>query len=117
MEPHKDPVFVRIGLDNGKVVVLFSTDVHGRVPANMSIWEVDPRECLRSSEELATLAFEADSGLKPVGPALKATLIENHRMKLTQRFSVILNSLRHDKVKSNGQIAQNLVDVALKEIF
>ena len=117
MSEHKDPVYVRLGADDGQVRLMFSKDVGGLQPANISQWVIDPKECLQISEAMATAAFEADTSIKPVGPALKATLVENHRMKLTQRFSLMLATMRQDKMVSNGQIAQRLVDAALQEVF
>ena len=112
-----EAVFVRIGVEGGKVLLMFSEDVQGMTPANLSRWAIDPPECLQISEAMATNAFTADTQLKPVGPALKATLVENHRMKLTQRYVRMLASMRSDINVSDGKIAQELVDAALKEIF
>ena len=110
-------VYVRVGDEEGQVVVLFSKDPEGSTPANISQWRTDPTECLEIVAAMADAAFRADSGIKPVGPALKASLIEQHRMKLTQRFSLMLTTMRQDKLMSNGQIAQRLVDAALQEVF
>ena len=117
MSEHNDPVYVRLGADDGQVVLIFSEDVGGQKPVTISHWVIDPMECLQISEAMATAAFEADTSIKPVGPALKATLVENHRMKLTQRFSLMLATMRQDKLMTDGQIAQRLVDAALQEIF
>ena len=111
------PVYVRLGAEDGQVVLIFTADAEGLKPSNICRWVIDPRECLEISEEMATAAFEADTSIKPVGPALKATMVENHRMKLTARFALMLSTLREDKSLSSGTVAQRLVDAALKEIF
>ena len=117
MSGDTDAVYVRLGADAGRVLLMFSKDVGGVTPAHISHWAIDPKECLQISEAMATAAFEADTSIKPVGPALKATLVENHRMKLTQRFALMLATMRQDKLLTNGQIAQRLIDAALQEIF
>ena len=111
------PVYVSVGIEGKKVLVLFSEDFDMKRPANMSRWLIDPEQCMSITQALADAAFEADTSIKPVGPALKATLVEQHRMKLTARFALMLTTLRHDPEKSDGQIAQSLVDAALSEIF
>ena len=112
-----EPVYVRLGAEDGQVLLMFTEDPEGSKPANISQWRIDPRECLAISEAMATSAFEADTTLKPVGPALKASLIENHRMKLTQRVALMMGTLREDKLVTNGRIAQAVVDAAIQEIF
>ena len=112
-----DAVYVRIGVDSGRVLMLFGKDQECTTPEQVSHWHIDPKQCLEICEGMADAAFEADSTLKPVGPTLKATLVENHRMKLTQRFAIMLGTLRNDKLKTDGQIAQTLVESALREIF
>ena len=110
-------VYVRLGADGKTVKLLFTRDPEGSKPANISQWVLDPKECLVISEAMATAAFEADTTMKPVGPALKASIIEGHRMKLTQRVAIMLGSLRGDKLKTDGRVAQDIIEVCLKEIF
>ena len=110
-------IYVHMGVEDKQVLLLFSQDAEGSVPANISQWRIDPKECIAISEAMATSAFEADTELKPVGPALKATLVENHRMKLMQRVSVMMNTLRHDNMKTDGMVARDIIDVIFKEIF
>lgn len=117
MSESNAPVYVRVGDENGQVVVLFTKDPEGSFPSNISQWRTDPAECLEIVAAMADAAFRAGEGMKPVGPALKATLVEQHRMKLTQRFALMLSTMRGDKLVSNGQIAQRMVDAALQEIF
>lgn len=86
---------------------------------NRSLSEVryDPENLLVVVEEMAKLAFEAKEGLKPVGSALKAELVEKHREKLIPRLAVMLGSMRENKKYSNGQIAVALMDAVCREIF
>ena len=46
MSEHKDPVYVRLGADDGQVVLIFSEDVGGQKPVTISHWVIDPMECL-----------------------------------------------------------------------
>ena len=117
MDDLTDGVYVRVGEDDKKVLLLFTRDPEGSTPANISQWRVDPEDCLPIAESMVKHAFSIDSGLTPVGPALKAGLIEQHRVKLTQRFTLMLGSVRGDKLKSDGEVARDLVDAALREIF
>jgi hypothetical protein len=117
MSEHKDPVYVRLGADDGQVLLLFTKDPEGTKPANISQWRIDHDECVEIARAMAHAAFEVETGTQPVGDALLPSLIEQHRMKLTQRFSLMLATMRQDKVMTNGQIAQRLVDAALQEVF
>jgi len=110
-------VFVNIGVVDKQVVLLFSAKPDFSSPMPVDRWVLDPRECLDISEAMATAAFTAREELKPVGPALKAELVERHRMKLTQRLALVLNSTRENKKVSNGKLAQELVEIMLKEVF
>ena len=117
MSESNAPAYVRVGVEEGKVLVLFTKDPEGSKPANLSQWRIDPAECLEIVNAMADAAFEADTNIKPVGPALKASLVEQHRMKLTARFALMLTAMRQDRLKSDGEVAKNLVDAALSEIF
>lgn len=112
-----DAVFVRVLQEGGQVVMLFSEDVEGTRPAHIAVWKVDPAQVVPIARTMTDLAFEADTKLKPVGDTLKSELINRHRLTLTHRFAVMLSSLREDKLKTNGQLAQVLVDAALNEVF
>lgn len=112
-----DAVFVKIGHEGGKVQLLFSRSHEFLDPARIDQWTLDPTECLEICEAMATTAFEARDGVKPVTGALKAELVERHRMKLTQRVAMMMGTLRHDKTKSDGRIAQDVVEACLKEVF
>lgn len=93
-------------------------DQHGEArPAYTPNFLMDASSALSFSTLLADLAFEADTGLKAAGPALKAELMDRHRVTLTNRISVMLNSLREKKTTSNRGLAKQLVDVMLSEVF
>lgn len=94
----------------GKQVVM-----HFQEP--MQTIRFDPENLITIASRLTDMAFEARDDLKPVGDTLKAELVERHRMLLTQRFAMMLGTLRKNKNKSDGYLAQQLVDAALKEIF
>jgi hypothetical protein len=66
---------------------------------------------------LIDAAYEARGDLKPAGGAVKHELIERHRKTLTRRLEVVMNSQREKKTTSNHQLARQLVDIALSEIF
>lgn len=62
-------------------------------------------------------AYEMRGDLKPAGGAVKHELIERHRRTLTRRLEVILNSRREAKKTTNAQLAKELTDVLLHEVF
>lgn len=66
---------------------------------------------------LADHVYDVRQDLKPVGGAAKHELVERHRMKLTQRVALMLNSLREDKTKGNGAVAKTIVDACIAEVF
>jgi len=68
-------------------------------------------------EAVADHVYEANNQIKPSGGALKHELIERNRLKATQRFAVMLNSLRENKKYTNGQLAQTLVDAIFKIVY
>jgi hypothetical protein len=73
-------------------------------------------DALTLSALIADLAFETDSGLK--APAsVKAELIERHRKTLSDRLTVVLNSMREKKTTSNRQLAKQVVDICMREVF
>ena len=112
-----EAVFAMIGHEGGQVAVAFSRTPEFNAPVAIDRWIMDPVECLEITEAMATAAFEARDGVKPVSSALKAELVEKHRMKLTARVAVMLGTLREDKTRSNGRVAQDVVDACLLEIF
>ena len=86
-------------------------------PAFTSNFLMSADQALAFSTLVADLAFEADTGLKAVGPALKAELADRHRTKLTQRLSVMLGTLREKRTLSNEKLAQRLVEICLREVL
>lgn len=86
-------------------------------PAYTSNFLMSAEQALAFSTLVADLAFEADTGLKAAGPALKAELMDRHRTTLITRLSVILNSQREKKTINNRSLARQLVDVCLSEVF
>lgn len=109
MSNDTNTVKMHLGIDKGKVIVRFES------PQDLITF--DPRNIQEIAMRLVDLAFEADTGLKPVGDTLKADLIQRHREKLTTRLALILNSQRENKVVSNGKLSIQLVDICLTEIF
>ncbi len=105
---------------DGKVLLLFSRRHESTgelVPEKTDHYMVDPEGALMMAECLSTMAFEADTGLKPVGDTLKAELVKRHREKLTPRLALMLNTLRENRKYSNAQIAQQLMDAFFSEVF
>ena len=102
-------VEMMIGVENGKVIQRFKEP--------MQEIHYDPENMIQIAEALTAAAFEARDGLKPVSDTLKAELVARHRMTLTARLSLVLSSSRENKTKSNGVLAQELVDICLSEIF
>lgn len=104
---------------DGQVHLLFSekNQTGEPVPAYTANFLMSAADALRFSVLLADLAFEQDTSLKPAGPALKAELVDRHRKKLTDRFALMLNSLRERKTVPNRKLARDLVDTALTDIF
>lgn len=97
-----------VTVDEGKVIQRF------RRPMAFIVYE--PQNCLDVCEAMVAAAYEA-KGEKPVGPALKASLVEAHRNKLVPRITLMLANLRQDKLKTDGYIALQIVDTVFSEIF
>jgi hypothetical protein len=102
-------VSVAVKGEGGMVILKFDHDV--------DYLEMEPENALLISEAMATAAFECKEGFKPVGAALKAELVQKHREKLVPRIALMMNSLREKKTVSNGQLALQLVDTCMSEIF
>jgi hypothetical protein len=104
---------------DGQVHLLFNEqDGAGQKrPAYTPNFLLSASDALAFSTLLADLAFEADTGLKAAGPALKAELIERHRVKLTDRLTVVLNTAREKKATSNRRLAKQMIDIMLAEVF
>lgn len=105
---------------DGKVLLLFSRrhESSGElVPEKTDHYMIDPEGALAMAELLSAMAFEADTGLKPVGEVLKAELVQRHRDKLAPRLALMLNTLRENKRMSNEQLAKQMLDAFCSEVF
>jgi len=104
----------------GKVVLLFSRrhETSGDlVPEKTDHFMTDPAGALAMAECLSTMAFEADTGLKPVSETLKASLVQRHREILLPRMEAIIRSLREQKTTSHRQMSKQLLDAVFSEVF
>lgn len=106
---NKCSVEMTIGPRDGKVIQRFKT------PMEEVIY--DPDNAISIAEAMANAAFEAREGVKPASDALKAELVERHRMTLTHRITHMLATARHDKKKTDGRLAQDVVEACLREVF
>jgi len=102
-----------VGHEAGKVFVQF------REP--MQRIDFDPRNVIEIAAALTDHAAQVQSGkpgaLPDIDQVTVSAVIERHRMTLTQRFAVVLNSSRDKQRVSNGQLGKELAEIALKEIF
>jgi hypothetical protein len=95
--------------EDGKVVQRFKS------PQEYVVF--DPPNAIAVAEALTAAAFKADTGLKPVGDTLKASLVQKHRDVLIPRIALMLGSMREDRLKSNGQLATSIMDSVCNEVF
>lgn len=112
-------ITMQVAARDGEVHLLFNEqgeDGQPR-PAYTPNFLLSASDALTFSALLADLAFEADTGLKAVGPAQKAELIERHRVKLVDRLTVVLNSQREKKTTTNRKLAKQVVDIVLADVF
>ena len=101
-----------------RVHVLFSRYVEGQLrPAETDNLQLDPPAALAMAELLTDKAFEADVGLKPVGPALKASLVEKHRKTLQPRLALIIKSRREVSTVTHQDLAKLVLDAVFNEVF
>jgi hypothetical protein len=77
----------------------------------------DPQNAIDVACAMTDAAFEARDGLKPAGATLKAELIQRHRDKLVPRIALMLASMREDKLRSDGYLAEQFVSTVLSEVF
>lgn len=101
------------------VLLLFSRtlDDGASTPAMTDNMRMDPETALVAAQCLTDMAFEADASIKPVGLALKASLVEKHRTVLIPRIASMLNSLREMKTVTNEQLAVQIMDRFCSEVF
>lgn len=104
---------------DGSIHLLFSepNQAGDPVPAYTANFLMSASDALMFSTLVADLAFEAETGLKAAAPALKAELMERHRVKLIDRLNVVLNSTREKKTTSNRNLAKQVVEICMSEIF
>ena len=103
---------------DGKVHLLFSRDVEGELKSAETNHVLFPAAtALDVGQMIIDLAFEADTGLKPLGPAAKAELVKKHRDKLLPRVRLMLNDLRDRKTVDNAKLARQIVDTVFSEVF
>lgn len=86
-------------------------------PAYTPNFILSASDALVMSTLIADLAYEAEAGMKAAGGALKAELIERHRVKLVDRLTVVFNSAREKKTTSNRGLAKQVVDICMGEVF
>ena len=78
---------------------------------------LDPSTAMVCAQTMTDMAFEADSSIKPIGPALKASMVEKHRSVLIPRIATMMNTLRENKLVTNDQLAVQIMDRVCAEIF
>lgn len=103
-----------------RVTLLFSrnaSDSSEMLPATVDHMNLDPETALMAARVMTEMAFEADGSIKPVGPALKANLVEKHRAVLIPRIASVMNSLRTKSTVTNQQLAVQLMDIMCAEVF
>jgi hypothetical protein len=118
MDHYNADIDTQIVQRDGKVHLLFSRDVEGEKRQAMTDHVMWPAEiALAAGQAIIDLAFEADTGLKPLGPAAKAELVKRHRDKLIPRISMMLGSLREDRLTDNKALATKIMDAFCSEVF
>lgn len=116
---HAD-IDMQIVAQDKAVLLLFSrtaSDTGKTVPALTDNMVLAPDTALQAAQTLTDMAFEADASIKPVGPKLKASMVEKHRMVLLPRITMILHSLREKKTVTDDQLAIQLLDRFCAEVF
>lgn len=104
-----NPATMRVSVFDRKVIQHF--------PHPLEFLALEGDEAVRLGMTLIDRAYEARGDLKPAGGAVKHELIERHRRTLTKRLEVMLNTLRERKKTSTPELAKQLVEVMLKEVF
>lgn len=110
---------MQVAARDGQIHLLFNerNQAGEPVPAYTPNFLLSASDALQFSTLLADLAFEAETGLKAAGPALKAELMDRHRTTLINRLSVMLNSMREKKTTTNRGLAKQMVDAMMAEVF
>jgi hypothetical protein len=110
---------MQVAARDGSIHLLFNerNQAGEPVPAYTPNFLLSASDALAMSTLLADLAFEAETSLKPAGDVVKAELMERHRTKLIDRLQVVLNSTREKRTTSNRQLAKQVVDICMAEVF
>ncbi len=113
-------ITMSVAARDGEVHLLFNEeDRQTKQPraAYTANFLMSANDALAFSTLVADLAFEAETGLKAAGSAIKAELIDRHRATLTRRIELMMNSQREKKKLSNAQLARQVVEVCMSEVF
>lgn len=102
----------------GKVMMLFSrrNEKNELTAAQTDHLILDPAKALDAAEILTGMAFEADTGLKPVGATLKASLVDKHRKMLKPIIETVLRTKINAK-RPLEEMSVAVLDEMCKEIF
>lgn len=115
-DAHRD-IEMQVVHRDGKVTMLFSRRVNGELkPAFTDNLLLSPAAAITAAEMLSTMAFEADTSLKPVGETLKASLVEKHRERLLPLVANMLRSMV-DQRFAPERMAREVVDACFSEVF
>jgi hypothetical protein len=98
-----------VEMRDGKVILHFEKPMKDVI--------FDPQNAIDIACAITDAAFECRDGVKPVSDTLKAELVERHRRTLTNRAELILSSKREDRTMSHRKLAQELIEIFLKEVF
>jgi hypothetical protein len=93
----------------GRVHMIFSRYVEGTLKkAEMDHLILMPQEAVNAAEVMTTMAFEADTSLKPVGDTLKPALVEQIRKRMGPKAIMIIRT---------GIIEKTAPDVIARQVL
>ncbi len=114
----RDDLLMQVVQRDGRVLLLFSKNVDGSLVAEKTdCMLLPPAMAIGAAEALTAMAFEADTGLKPLGDTQKASLVQKHQDVMLPRLTVMLNSQREKKTISNNHLARMLWNAFAHEVF
>lgn len=102
-----------IALDAAQALVIGTKITLAGVEANNAIG----KDAIEMAIHLIDLVYEVRGDLKPAGGAVKHEMIERHRKTLTNRLSIVLNSQRERRKVSNAELAKQITEILLHEVF
>ena len=111
-------VAMEVGSEPGKCWVTLSAA--GVTPITIPMV---PQVAFETGEKLARAAHQAKFGTpwqsdeSYLKDQIKKRTTEKYRMFLTQRVSLMLNSMREDKKVSNGKLAKEIVEQILNKVL